>query len=191
MTNKLCYNQNFWVKLNGNGRMEVMNNIKVLSIVLLLVIAMFGCNSKNKEISKEEVVSKIEKDSNKIVTSIEKENKTTYELEIAEKNKKKTVLVDAETGDVKKERNERDFLDDKKLDFFHKDKFVIKSKEAREIALAEVQDATITEIEKEEEDGRFYYSVELMKNHINYSVDIDAKSGKISSIEQEDIFLND
>lgn len=37
---------------------------------------------------------------------------------------------------------------------------VIKPKEAREIALAEVQDATITE------------------------------SGKISSIEQEDIFLN-
>jgi uncharacterized membrane protein YkoI len=171
--------------------MEVMNNIKVLSIVLLLVIAIFGCNSKSKEISKEEVVSKIEKDSNKIVTSIEKENKTTYELEVAENNKKKTVLVDAETGDVKKERNERDFLDDKKLDFFHKDKFVIKSKEAREIALTEVQDATITEIEKEEEDGRFYYSVELMKNHINYSIDIDAKSGKISAIEQEDIFLND
>lgn len=67
---------------------------------------------------------------------------------------------------------------------------VIKPKEAREIALTEVQDAIITEIEKEVEDSRFYDSVELMKNHINYSIDIDAKSRKISSIEQEDIFLN-
>lgn len=167
-----------------------MNNIKVVSILLILVIAVFGC-SKSNSLSKEEVVAKIEEDSNKIVTSIEKENNSTYEIEVAEKNQKKTVLVDTETGEVKKEVKERDFLDDKKLDFFHKDKFVIKSKEAREIALAEVKDATITEIEKEEDDSQFYYSVELMKDHINYSIDIDAKTGKIKSMEQEDIFLND
>lgn len=102
-----------------------MKNIKFVIILLILVIAVFGC-SKNTSLSKEEVVAKIEEGSNKIVTSIEKENNSTYELEIAEKNQKKTVLVDAETGEVKKEVKERDFLDDKKLNFFHKDKFVIK-----------------------------------------------------------------
>lgn len=167
-----------------------MKNIKYVCMLLMLVIAVFGC-SKNNYLSKEEVVAKIEEDSNKIVTSIEKENKSTYELDIAEKNQKKTVLIDAETGEVKKEVKERDFLDDKKLDFFHKDQFVIKSKEAKDIALAEVQGATITEIEKEEDDSKVYYSVELMKDHIKYSIEIDAKTGKIKSIEQEDIFLND
>ena len=57
----------------------------------LLTFGLFtsACNNDHQNLSKEEIVSKIEKDSNKIVTSIEKENNSTYEVEISEKNHKK------------------------------------------------------------------------------------------------------
>ncbi|MEE6453156.1 PepSY domain-containing protein [Gottfriedia acidiceleris] len=151
-----------------------------------------GCNHQTTQnLSKKEVVSKIEKDSNKLVTSIEKENKSTYEVEVYEKNHKKKLIVDAKNAKVKREVNERDMLDDKALDLLYKNEFVITHKQAKEIALEQVNDGTITEIEKEKDDHQFHYSIELMKDHTKYSIEIDAKSGKITSLEQEDIFLND
>ncbi|WP_088014838.1 PepSY domain-containing protein [Gottfriedia acidiceleris] len=160
--------------------------------ILTFGVVISGCsNQTTQNLSKEEVVSKIEKDSNKLVTSIEKEKKSTYEVEVFEKNQKKTLIVDAKNAKVIKEVNDRDMLDDKALDLLYKDEFVITPKQAKEIALDQVNDGTITEIEKEKDDHQFHYSVELMKDHINYSMEIDAKSGKITSLEQEDIFLND
>jgi uncharacterized membrane protein YkoI len=51
-----------------------------------------------------------------------------------------------------------------------------------------VPDGIITEIEKESDDN---YSIEIMRNQIKHSFEIDGKTGKIISLEQEDIFLND
>ncbi|PGS51966.1 PepSY domain-containing protein [Bacillus sp. AFS041924] len=170
---------------------------KIYSIVGLFVITLglflSGCNNNtdSQNLSKEEIVSRIEKDSNKVVTSIEKESKSKYEVEVSEKNHKKTLIVDAKNAKIKKEEKERDFLDDQALDLLYKDEFVVTPEKAKDIALDQVNGGTITEIEKEKDDGQFYYSIEVMKDHINYTMDIDAKSGKIVSLEQEDIFLND
>ncbi|MFB7138033.1 PepSY domain-containing protein [Gottfriedia sp. NPDC056225] len=173
-----------------------MKKIYSKTTILVLAVGLFasGCSSHNPNrpnLSKEEVVSKIEKDPNKVVTSIDKENKSTYEVEVFEKNHKKTLIVNAKNAKIKKEEKDRDLLDDQALNLLYKNEFVITLSQAKDIALDQVNNGTITEIEKEKDDNEYHYSVEVMKDHINHSMDIDAKTGKITSLKQEDIFLND
>jgi len=158
--------------------------------ILFLTVSIVGCNGTQENLTKEEVISKIESEQDLTVTSIENEDNSRYEVEVAKNDKKKTLEIDAQSGKVKNEKNERDFLDDKAIDFLHKDQFTVTVKQAKEIALAEVPGGTLTELEKETDDGMYYYSVEIMKEMIKYSIDIDSKTGTIIATENENILYD-
>ncbi|WP_216829717.1 PepSY domain-containing protein [Alkalihalobacterium elongatum] len=51
--------------------------------------------------------------------------------------------------------------------------------EAKDIALAKVENGIVTEAERDREDGRIIYEIEVKNEHEKYEFDIDQQSGEI------------
>ena len=63
-------------------------------------------------------------------------------------------------------------------------KSILSTDEVKKIALQEVVDGTVDEIELENKSGKVVYEVEVKKNDIDYDLYIDVYSGEIISVDR-------
>ncbi|SDH73228.1 Uncharacterized membrane protein YkoI [Alteribacillus persepolensis] len=140
------------------------------------------------------------------VTEIERERengKDVYEMEIVGEEYKYELKLDAASGDVLKldekekirtskqretdqnSQNETSSTDDANESSSLQSRFAISIEEAKQIALNEVG-GTIDEIERDEDDGMFYYEVELHTERGEAEVEVDAQTGEIIVISYDD-----
>ncbi len=130
-------------------------------------------------ITKEQAIEKIKKvaGENAIIKDIELDDKGEgenkkyfYEVEVVVDGKEYDYYVDAITGEVSLEG-----------EIIGGDSDIIGKQEALEIALAhfDLKEAQVTEIKLDEDDGVLIYEVELVVGIKEYSVEIDAKTGRI------------
>ncbi|WP_016699911.1 PepSY domain-containing protein [Actinoalloteichus spitiensis] len=61
----------------------------------------------------------------------------------------------------------------------------ISYEEAERIALERVPGARVTEVELDEDDGRYEWEIELRKDRMEYDIDIDAVTGDIIGYEED------
>lgn len=137
-----------------------------------------------------------------------KKGKAVYEIEVHDGKKEFELLVDAETGEVIKEKiDDRDDVEkkhpDKKPAIKEKqvenkkpqnkdnvsrnakaEENLIGMEEAKTIALREF-DGRIEELELDEDDGRLVYEIELGDGNREAELEIDAKTGEIVELDME------
>lgn len=63
---------------------------------------------------------------------------------------------------------------------------IISMDEAKKIALAKEPTAKITDIELDEDDGKYYYEIEMETSKYEIELEIDAHSGKIIDLDYDD-----
>lgn len=148
------------------------------------------------------------------VTEVERENsgsRTVYEIELEGSNGEYEVKMDANTGEILKVEQKRflgeattnkeedrkddanqsddiaDTAEDKHQEKQPQSKKQIGYDQAKKIALSKF-DGKITEIELDEDDGRWIYEVEIKNGKQEADVEIDAYTGEVLflSVENDD-----
>lgn len=146
------------------------------------------------KLSREEVKEIIQVEYPGAITEfdLEKENgRVVYDMEIKGENVKYDLEVDADTGEVL-EVKEKSYKNNKEQAVKTENKIenntenntenIISVKEAEEIAQKEFS-GTVTEIELDEDDGRYVYEVELREGAQEADMEIDAITGKILELD--------
>lgn len=117
---------------------------------------------------------------------LEKENgRIVYDMKIKGENAKYELEVDADTGEVlevseenyKHKTNKKEIVKSE-----HTPENILSVKEAEEIAQKEFT-GTITEIELDEDDGRYVYEVELREGAQEAEIELDAVTGDILELD--------
>ena len=117
---------------------------------------------------------------------LEKENgRIVYDMKIKGENAKYELEVDADTGEVlevseenyKHKTNKEEIVKSE-----HTPENILSVKEAEEIAQKEFT-GTITEIELDEDDGRYVYEVELREGAQEAEIELDAVTGDILELD--------
>ncbi|WP_405099198.1 PepSY domain-containing protein [Oceanobacillus sp. FSL H7-0719] len=117
---------------------------------------------------------------------LEKENgRIVYDMKIKGENAKYELEVDADTGEVlevseenyKHKTNKEEIVKSE-----HTPEDILSVKEAEEIAQKEFA-GTITEIELDEDDGRYVYEVELREGAQEAEIELDAVTGDILELD--------
>lgn len=101
-----------------------------------------------------------------------------YEVEVENGKKDYDLYIDAYTGEVqrmKEDRNDDDWDDRTEV---VQSTNLISDEKAKQIAEKAVN-GTVTELEFDEDDGRFVYELELITNKGETDVEIDAVTGKV------------
>ncbi|BCJ64437.1 PepSY domain-containing protein [Polymorphospora rubra] len=62
----------------------------------------------------------------------------------------------------------------------------VSAERAKEIALAEVGGGTVEEVERDRENGRPVWEVEIDQGTIEYEVDVDRQTGEVVKVERDD-----
>ncbi|CAM4447471.1 PepSY domain-containing protein [Paenibacillus macerans] len=129
-----------------------------------------------------------------------KSGKVFYDIEIEQAYGDVDVHVDAVTGKVLAVKDrEHDDDDDDRDDRDNRDNrdyiagsnkglpagAKITSDQASEIAVKQVNGATVTKVELDYDDGRYVYEVELKTELGEADVDIDAVTGKVYSVDED------
>ncbi|MEN3003978.1 PepSY domain-containing protein [Dehalobacterium formicoaceticum] len=129
-----------------------------------------------------------------VVTSeLEEENGViVYGVEIKTGNAVHDVKVDAITGAILKsdqdgdnESNEQGEENDEQELNAANTKTSITEEQAKQVALASVKDGVLKELELEDEDGVVVYGVEIQSGSNIYDVKVDANSGSILKMDQD------
>ncbi|MFC2947962.1 PepSY domain-containing protein [Virgibacillus sediminis] len=105
-----------------------------------------------------------------------------YEMELENGKAEHEIYVHAYTGEVLKTESDGDDDDDREGEF---PSDILTTEQAVEIAQAEV-DGTVTEMEVDEDDGRYVYEIELGTDNGETELTIDAVTGDVLEIEQDD-----
>ncbi|MFD1851768.1 PepSY domain-containing protein [Oceanobacillus bengalensis] len=120
------------------------------------------------------------------ITELELEkglNKQVYEVEVKANGIEYDLYLDANSGEVLKERQkEDDDIDDEELNTSDSKDNVIEIEKVKEIALAEFA-GTVKEINLDEDDNRLIYEVEIRDGNKEAEFDIDAITGEILKVE--------
>ena len=59
--------------------------------------------------------------------------------------------------------------------------------QAKKAALARVGGRVISvDFERDDEDERAHYDIDIIKNHVEYNVKVDARSGRVIRVHQDD-----
>ncbi|MBN6204878.1 PepSY domain-containing protein [Ralstonia pickettii] len=142
------------------------------------------------KLSREEVKELIQVEYPGAITEfdLEKENgRVVYDMEIKGENVKYDLEVDADTGEVlevkeKSYKNNKEQAVKTENNIENNKENIISVKEAEEIAQKEFS-GTLTEIELDEDDGRYVYEVELREGAQEAEMEIDAVTGKILELD--------
>lgn len=103
-----------------------------------------------------------------------------YEIEMHTDDQEIDLEIDAYTGEIimysfdQLEGSRQGYSD------------IMTIEEAREIALGEDPDAVIKEINLDEDNGKYYYEVEMKTSRDEIELDIDAQTGEIVELEYDD-----
>ncbi len=113
----------------------------------------------------------------------EDDGRYSYEFEIINDGIEYEIDIDAYSGEIIKFESERDddYKSSKKTS---QKKQMISSDQAKKIALNKAN-GKIVKFELDEDDGRYSYEFEIIKDGMEYEIDIDAYSGKIIKFESE------
>jgi uncharacterized membrane protein YkoI len=123
---------------------------------------------------------------NGVVESIELEKergKTVYEIDIEKDNIDYDLHIDAYSGEVYSVTTDDDDFDD---DGYHISHSKLIS-QAKAVAIAEKEvNGKMVEVDRDEDDGRIKYDIELKTSNGEAEVEIDASTGKVLEVEWED-----
>lgn len=113
--------------------------------------------------------------------------KKVYEVEVRDGDTETDLKLDADTGEVLKEKSEvidadDDFDDNEKENTVAKTDDLISEKKATDIAKKEF-DGEVREVELDEDNGRAVYELELVKDKKEADFDIDAVTGEILEMD--------
>ena len=148
-------------------------------------------NKDNNIISSNEAVKIALAKVDGIVDSVELESKQGqyyYEVEIDTVDAEYDFDIDAVTGEILYSKEDKQ-NDDDKINIIEKSNATqnnyITSEKAIEIAEKEVN-GNVIEIDRDDEDGRIIYEIELKTNNGEVELKLDAITGKVLKIENED-----
>ncbi|AZV45122.1 propeptide, PepSY amd peptidase M4, putative [beta proteobacterium KB13] [Peribacillus asahii] len=132
-------------------------------------------------VSKEEAVKSVSEQVNGEVIKVERDldDTLTYEMTMKTENGYEDVEVNASNGEM----IEREYDDDN--DDSHP-AAKISLEEAEKIALKEVANGTITDVELDMENGLLVYEIEVEKKWLEYDLVIDANTGDVLHVGKED-----
>jgi len=103
-----------------------------------------------------------------------------YEIELETDDQEIELEIDAYTGEIIVYSYEQ--LDDQRKG----NSDLITMEDVHQIALSEEPEAVIKEIQLDEDDGRYYYEIEMETGKYEIELDIDASTGKITDLEYDD-----
>ncbi|USK59430.1 PepSY domain-containing protein [Peribacillus asahii] len=133
-------------------------------------------------VSKEEAVKSVSEQVKGEVTKVERDlddASLTYEMTVKTENGYEDVEMNASNGEV----IEREY-DDDYYESYSAAK--VSLEEAEKIALKEVANGTITDVELDMENGLLVYEIEVEKKWLEYDLVIDANTGDVLHVEKED-----
>ncbi|MFB5282936.1 PepSY domain-containing protein [Peribacillus sp. Hz7] len=133
-------------------------------------------------VSKEEAVKSVSEQMKGEVTKVEPDlddASLTYEMTVKTENGYEDVEMNASNGKV----IEREYDDDHYASY---PTAKISLEEAEKIALKEVANGTITDVELDMENGLLVYEIEVEKKWLEYDLVIDANTGDVLHVEKED-----
>ncbi len=169
------------------------------SLVVSLAIAGFatglsGC-SNDELMPKEEAIMKVEEKTNGIVTGIELEENAIaadqYDMDLVDKEAEKSLLVNAETGVIMSEKIDVERDSDELFEAKPNSNPVITPEAAQIIAQENADGGDIVSFEHVIDDGISQYEIDVMTDNIKTSIEIDANTGQVLEMEQENIVLDD
>lgn len=102
-----------------------------------------------------------------------------YEIEMYTDTQEVEIEIDAYTGKVI-------MIEYEKREGSSSNNKIISMDEAKKIALAKEPTAKITDIELDEDDGKYYYEIEMETSKYEIELEIDAHSGKIIDLDYDD-----
>ena len=102
-----------------------------------------------------------------------------YEIEMHTDDQEVEIEIDAYTGKVI-------MIEYEKREGSSSNNKIISMDEAKKIALAKEPTAKITDIELDEDDGKYYYEIEMETSKYEIELEIDAHSGKIIDLDYDD-----
>ncbi|WP_163580317.1 PepSY domain-containing protein [Gracilibacillus saliphilus] len=170
---------------------------------VMLAALQFSPTSASAELSKEEAKEKVAaKFSGEIVEFELDDNEKIYEVELEETDREYELKVDAETGEIisleeSERKNDKDqevttvSLSDNQTDSKHdaenQESSFISREEAKTIA-TEKYYGTVVEAELDEDDGSYYYEMEIWTDKGEVDLKINARSGEIVyiSVDEDD-----
>jgi len=125
----------------------------------------------------------------------DEDNKVVYEIKVLHENKKYEMNVDAMSGEItefeyesfdKKDKfKDKDKKDKDFSKYDKKDKLKITEEQAKETALKETNGGEVIEVELDYENGKPVYEIKIINGQNEYEIDVDGKTGKIISFEND------
>lgn len=134
-------------------------------------------------VSKEEAIKGVSEQLNGEVTKVERDlddTSLTYEMTVKTENGYEDVEMNASNGQL----IEQEYDDDDDDTRYSEAK--VSLEEAEKIALKEVANGTITDVELDMENGLLVYEMEVEKNWLEYDLVIDANTGDVLHVGKED-----
>lgn len=121
-------------------------------------------------------------------------NKAFYDVEIEQGDKDVTVLIDAYTGktldvfthDDDRYDDDRYDDDDDRYESEAIASVKLSAADAEKIAIKQLSNSKVVQIELDEDDNRLQYEVEVVNSKYEAEVEIDANTGKVLSIDKDD-----
>ncbi|MFD2627211.1 PepSY domain-containing protein [Oceanobacillus kapialis] len=158
-----------------------------------------NADAKDPKLNTDEIRQMVTDQYSGTITELELDkeaNRTVYEIEVTDNKIETDLEMDAETGEVLKEKSgtvNRDDDDHDDYDGSHDDaqddnvvqvnnKDLITEKEAIAIAKKEFN-GKAREVEMDEDDGRVLYEIEIVKDRTEADFEIDAVSGEILEMD--------
>ncbi|MBV1759204.1 MAG: PepSY domain-containing protein, partial [Dethiosulfatibacter sp.] len=176
----------------SEGKLELMNKIvdkdDKVTIELLTSASLQTLIDKALIGHDEAIRIALEKSGGGTVVEFELEqddSRYEYEIKIIKDGMEYEVEIDAMTGEVLKFEADDDDYDDEDSITIPTDE-LIGMDEAIRIALAKSVGGTVVKFELDLDDSRYEYKIEIIKNGMEYEVEIDAMSGKVLKFEADD-----
>ncbi|MCM3128534.1 PepSY domain-containing protein [Paenibacillus provencensis] len=121
-------------------------------------------------------------------------NKAFYDVEIEQGDKDVTVHIDAYTGktldvfthDDDRYDDDRYDDDDDRYESEAIASVKLSAADAEKIAIKQLSNSKVVQIELDEDDNRLQYEVEVVNSKYEAEVEIDANTGKVLSIDKDD-----
>ncbi|MDX8045157.1 PepSY domain-containing protein [Gracilibacillus sp. S3-1-1] len=171
----------------------------LITIGGVLAVMQFSPTTANAYVSKEEAEQKVSAKFSGEIESFElDESNNIYEVKMAGSDYQYKMEVDAETGDIvhidKKQSNNNEQVttvalsnDTQEHEAKSKDDAFISMEKAKNIA-TDMYPGVVTEMEMDEDDGRYYYEMELVTETGEVELAIHANTGEILyiSVDEDD-----
>jgi uncharacterized membrane protein YkoI len=184
------YQQKGGIKMM-NKKLGLIIGSMVGATVLGLGVYHSSADAKDTKLNTDNIQQMVSEQYPGTITELELDKEGTkkvYEVEVRDGDTETDLKLDADTGEVLKEKSEVVDADDDDIDDNEKENTVAKTddliseKKATDIAKKEF-DGEVREVELDEDDGRVVYEIELVKDKKEADFDIDAVTGEILEMD--------